>query len=141
VANLTGETGVVRSVTLQPVPGSPGLFSADLIADGVGKFTLGVASPANPGAKATATYLVQSVALEQQQPELNERLMREIAAVGGGRYVAPDGLRAWADGLRSKSLAVRRVTEIEIWDAPVLLLLIVLPLALEWFVRKRSGLL
>ncbi len=140
-ATLAGETGAPRTVPLKPVPGSPGLFSADLTADRVGKFTLSVASPANPGARSTAAFLVQSVALEQQQPELNERLMKELAAAGGGRCLGPDELRAWANGVRMQGVAVRRVTEIEVWDAPLLLLLVVAPLAIEWFVRKKAGLL
>lgn len=141
LASISPETGAPRSVALNPVPGSPGLFSADIAADSVGKFTVSVASPANPGAKATATYLVQSVALEKQQPELNERLMKELASTGGGRYLQPDRLRAWADGVRAKGVTIRRVTEIELWDAPLFLLLVIVPLALEWLIRKRSGLL
>jgi len=140
-ATLRSDTGHSVPLRLAAVPGSPGLFSAELVAERVGRFTVSVASPENPGARASASFLVQSVALESQQPEMNEALLRRIVKAGGGSLYAPDELRRWAESLRAEDLVVRSETEITLWDSPLLLVLFALPLALEWIIRKRTGLL
>ncbi|HZP84445.1 MAG TPA: hypothetical protein VFB21_22615 [Chthonomonadaceae bacterium] len=43
--------------------------------------------------------------------------------------------------LPNNPLTVRSEQEIELWDSPLFLLLFIVPLALEWFLRKRRGLL
>lgn len=140
IATLRGDTGAPINVTMNAVPGSPGLFSAEVMADRTAKFELSLASPANP-ARATSTYLVQSVALENQQPEMNETLLKKIAASGGGAYYYPDELKKWMDLLKANDLTVRSESEVELWDAPLFLLLFIVPLTIEWIVRKRTGLL
>ena len=139
-ATLTGETGGDRQITLTAIPGSPGLFSADFLAERTGKFELSLSSPANPGAKASTAFLVQSIALESQQPEMNEALLQKVAAAGGGRYYFPDELRRWMDSLRANDFTVKSESEFELWDAPLILLLFIIPLSLEWIIRKRTGL-
>jgi hypothetical protein len=140
-AILRGETGGATPLTLNAVPNSPGLFSADFLADRTGKFQVSLASPADPSAKATATFLVQSLALERQQPEMNETLLRRIAQAGGGAYYRPDQARTWLASLKPNDYRVYSESETELWDAPLFLALFLVPLTLEWLIRKRSGLL
>lgn len=139
VATLRGETGAASQVTLNAIPGSPGLYSADFLADRIGKFNLTLASPAAPDKLAKAEFRVQSLALEQQQPEMNEALLKRIALSGGGRYYHPDELKKWVDSLKANDLIVKSESEVELWDAPLILALFVVPLAIEWIVRKRLG--
>jgi hypothetical protein len=140
-ATLRGETGAPTQVTMTAIPGSPGLYSADFLADRIGKFQVSLSSPANPGTPATTTFLVQSIALEKQQPEMNEVLLQKIAAAGGGHYYNTDEAKKWINSLKARDLVVTTDSEIELWDAPLFLILFVVPLGIEWFVRKRSGML
>jgi hypothetical protein len=140
-ARLTSDAGVTSSIVMSAIPGSPGLFSADFLADRIGKFQISVASPASPAARASAPFLVQSIALEKQQPEMNEDLLKKMAMAGGGIYLHPDELKDWTDGLKKNVQLIRSETEVELWDAPILLILFIIPLTIEWLVRKRSGML
>lgn len=140
-ATLVGESGREVPVTLDAVPGSPGLYTGEYAPDRIDKYKISLASPANPQAKATAEFKVESEALERQQPEMNEALMKKVAKMGGGAYLAPNELKKWRDSLRREGQIVRSESEHELWDAPLLLALFIVPLALEWVVRKRSGLL
>lgn len=140
-ASLNGETGVSTSVLMNSIPGSPGLFSADFLADRIGKYRVSLGSPAQPGALANANFLVQSVALEKQQPEMNEDLLKKLAAGGGGGYYHPDEVKEWMKSLKVNEQVIKSESEIELWDAPFFLVMFIVPLALEWLIRKRSGLL
>jgi len=107
----------------------------------VGKYTVSLTSPVDPLAKAGAAFVVESLALERQRPELDEALLKKVAGTGGGRYYRPDQLADWMKSLPNNPLKVHTESEIELWDAPLLLILFVVPLSLEWLVRKRKGLL
>lgn len=140
-AYLRGETGAPTPFTLNAIPGSPGLYTADFVPERVGKFEVSIAPPPNPTAKATTSFLVQNVALEDQQPELNEALLKRVAHAAGGNYYLPDELSRWLQSLPDRPLTVRSETDIELWDVPLLLLLFIVPLSTEWLIRKRSGML
>ncbi len=140
-AILKTENGPEQRITLQATPGAPGLFSAQLQPDRIGKYELSLTSPARPEAKATTAFLVESQALERQKPELDETLLKKVAAAGGGKYYQPTQIAAWAKSLPNNKLVVRSEQEIVLWNSWFFLLLFVVPLALEWLVRKRKGLL
>jgi hypothetical protein len=135
------DTGAQFRVTLNAIPGSAGLFSADFLADRVGKFEVQIASPANPSAIAKANFGVESVELEKQQPELNIAMLKRIAQAGGGKYYMPDQTDAWLASLKLDAQKVKSESEKELFDKPALLILCLIALTLEWLIRKRSGLL
>lgn len=135
------EGGAPKEIVLQAAPNAPGLFTTDYLPERVGKIDVSLISPAIPDAKATTSFLVESLALEQQKPEMDETLLKRIAGAGGGKYYPADGLAEWAKSLPDNALVVRSEEEVELWDAPLFLVFFVLPLSLEWLIRKRSGLL
>ena len=140
-ATVKTEGGQTQQVVLQATPGSPGLFTAQFQPDRVGRYGVSLASPINPQAKATTAFVVESLALERQKPELDETFLKKIASAGGGKYYTPDKLAQWTKSLPNNPLTVRSEQEIELWNAPLFLVLFITPLALEWLVRKRKGLL
>ncbi|MCS6775793.1 MAG: VWA domain-containing protein [Chloroherpetonaceae bacterium] len=140
-AILRHENGATQTVTLQGTPGTPGLFTAEVQPDRVGRYEVTVISPANPSARATAAFVVESLALESQKPELDEAMLQRIAAAGGGNYYTPDRIADWMRALSNRPLQIRSEQEIELWDTPLLLILFIVPLSLEWVLRKRKGLL
>jgi hypothetical protein len=137
----TGPGGQAQQVTLQATPGSPGLYTAEFQPPHVGHYNFALTSPVNPQARTSAALDVEDVELERQRPELDEAALKRIASAGGGRYYRPDALQDWGRSLHDDTLIVRHENEIEMWDAPLLLILFMLPLGLEWLVRKRKGLL
>ena len=141
VATLKSGSGQEQKVVMQPTPGAPGLFTAQVQPDRIGKFEATVNSPTQTGAKASAGFVVESQELEKQRPELDEVLLKKVASAGGGKLYSPDKLDEWMRSLPNNPLVIRREQEVELWDAPLFLLLFLLPLSIEWLVRKRKGLL
>ncbi len=140
-ATITTEGGQTQHITLQSTPGSPGLYTAQYQPDHVGKYDVSVISPVNPEAKAGSAFVVETLALERQKPELDEPFLKKVAAAGGGKYYGADQLERWMRSLKNNPLSVHSEQEIELWSAPGLLMLFLLPLSIEWLVRKRKGLL
>jgi len=140
-ATIIGNNGVRQTIALQPSPNAPGLYTARYLPNLTGKYTISVTSPQNPSAKGTATFVVESLALELQKPELDEKMLKRIAAAGGGHYYRPNQLDDWLHSLKNRPLVVTSTRETELWNSPFFLALFIVPLTIEWLVRKRSGLL
>ncbi len=140
-ATLKLPNGQMQVLTLKAAPNSPGLFTAEVVPDRTGRYEATLVSPANPAARASTSFLVDSLALEKQKPELDETLLKKVAASGGGKYYTPDKLADWVKSLPNNPLKVSSEIETELWNAPLLFFLFLIPLALEWFIRKRTGLL
>jgi hypothetical protein len=138
---LKGENNQEQRVTLQATPGSPGLYTAVIQPDRVGKFEATMVSPANPQAKAETGFVVESLALEKQKPELDIAMLKKIAGAGGGKYYDPDHLADWMKSLPDNTLVIRNEQETELWNNWRLFALFLVPLSIEWLVRKRKGLL
>ncbi len=141
VAIIKSESGQEQKLTLQSTPGSPGLYTAQIQPDRVGRYVVTLVSPANPQAKADTAFVVESLALEKQKPELDAPLLKKVAAAGGGKYYEPDHLADWIKSLPVNTLVVRNEQEIELWNNWRLLALFLTPLFVEWLVRKRKGML
>lgn len=88
-------------------------------------------------------FLVNARDPELDNPAADPGLLRELAHVSGGDFLTPETmverLEKWAaTGL--PSLQLKRSQRINLWDNWFSLLLFVLILTLEWFLRKRRGL-
>jgi hypothetical protein len=83
--------------------------------------------------------------LEFQETRSNVQLLYQLAARSGGRFLTAGTIDSLPGFLRSlpgfSPTEVRRELSLELWDWQYVLALLVGLLALEWFLRKRSGML
>ncbi len=90
-------------------------------------------------------FSVGELNLEFQDTRMNAQLLRQLAAATGGRFFAPSEISELAEILRRQgSFAqreIRRAQSFELWNWKYMLALVVVLLAVEWLVRKRSGML
>jgi hypothetical protein len=81
--------------------------------------------------------------MEFQDTRMNAALLQQISYRSGGRFCTPSTFSQLCGDLKANpNLVVRAVTqksEFQLWNRKYLLGVIVLLLALEWFLRKRSG--
>ncbi|MDD5351533.1 MAG: hypothetical protein PHQ12_15075, partial [Chthoniobacteraceae bacterium] len=75
---------------------------------------------------------------------LKDDALREMAQAAGGRYFPFAGAAALPDELaksmRDARFSGMKPVDMEIWDNPLLLALILGLLTAEWMIRRRSGL-
>ncbi|MDX1740172.1 MAG: hypothetical protein R3178_02725, partial [Rhodothermales bacterium] len=92
----------------------------------------------------SGSFVVGNLALEFRNPVADPLLMRQVALRSGGSAFTTASYDQLADALVSSSRFEPRVSTIrsesELWRRPVFLLVVILCLATEWVVRKRSGL-
>jgi hypothetical protein len=94
------------------------------------------------GLGADVRFIVYDHDLELHNPAADFALLEEIAKITGGTNIPPGDLASHLKKLSSMGLnvSVTRVHRILLWDNWPLLSIFVLVVTLEWFVRKRRGL-
>ena len=83
---------------------------------------------------------VQSPRAEFDNPQLNEALLKQLAAKTDGLYIPIDEAASLPKKIKEVRERVFSVQERDLWDSPIVLALMVGLLGTEWFLRKRRGL-
>ena len=119
----------------------PALLTATFPAERAGAYTLRItpATGVDAGAAtrvSTTTFRVEPPRREVDEPALNRSLLADLARMTGGRtFDVPDL------GKLDDTIVMREVTRTledrdELWDAPILFMIIILGLTTEWILRK-----
>ena len=123
-----------------------GVYRASFIAEEEGVYSLlvDVASAAgetsDSSAEKTAAFVVTSSLREYTNAELDSGLMARIAEVSGGSYFNLTVAGELANTIEFTPNAYSREVQIDLWDRPWLLALLVLLLCVDWVSRRTKGL-
>ena len=127
------------AVKLDAVPQKPGFFQGAYIPEEDGRYLI---RPANEEV-ASANKLeieVTTVPLEQREPAMQERVLKELAQISGGRYFTIKELPQLTKAIKKETRSTTVRKEKELFDLPVVFVLIVLLGGTEWFIRRRHDL-
>ena len=90
-------------------------------------------------------FNVGQIALEFQDLRMNSSLLRTISERTGGKFYLPDETKSFLNDLeklnnfKPKSVTIRN--ESALWNLPLLLIISIICFGIEWFLRKRAGML
>ncbi len=90
--------------------------------------------------KAENAFFVEPSHAELAHADLQAPLLQRLAEVTGGRYFHLSEAERLPDAITVSKSSFSKLTEQEIWDAPIFFLAIAMLLAAEWFVRRSKGL-
>ncbi|NKB32339.1 MAG: VWA domain-containing protein [Pseudomonadales bacterium] len=123
-----------------------GVYRANFTVEEEGVFNLlvDVASAAGDAAsdateKRTAFVVTPSLR-EYTNAEMDAGLLGRIAAASGGAYFNLDNVNGLAESVEFTPNAYSREVQIDLWDQPWLLALLILLLCVDWIARRMKGL-
>jgi len=134
-----GEPDKTVAVKLDVVPQKAGFFQGAYIPEDDGRYLI---RPSNEEV-ASANKLeveVSTIPIEQREPAMQERVLKELAQISGGRYFAIKELPQLPKALKKEERSTTVRMEKELFDLPVVFVLIVLLGGAEWFIRRRHDL-
>ncbi len=79
--------------------------------------------------------------IEFLQNRMNQRLLRQLSAISGGKFYLPDQVGRLSHDLNLKNRPLMSESEYNLWNVWLLLVAIILLLTIEWSIRRRKGLL
>jgi hypothetical protein len=142
VAHVTGPAGPPRDVPLEWAVDRDGEYRASFTPDVPGMYTVRVDATAHDGSVSSDSTFVRVADLnaEYVDAEMRAALLQRIARETGGRFYTPETVGTLAADVAMSKRGVTVANEMDLWDMPVNLLLLVTLLSAEWGYRKLRGL-
>ena len=86
------------------------------------------------------SIIVGDPKLEFRKTDINEELLKKMAAVSGGKYYRPGAAAAIVDDIPWDEKSVEKVEEEEVWNEWWVLIVFISLVTSEWIMRKRRQL-
>lgn len=143
-AHILGPEGVSTLVDLAPSQETPGLYQAEWTAEKQGTYLAEVTaeSAGNPPrelGRDVMTFQREDGVAENFHTGQNRRLLEQLATTTGGRYWRPSELKDLPRDISYSEAGISVRGTKELWDMPVVFLLLLgLPIA-EWLLRRKWG--
>jgi len=142
-AHMIGPNGLSAVVDLLPVANSPGDFHAEWTAEKPGTYLAEVAAQSTGGGGELGRDVVafertDGVA-ENFHTEQNRELLENLAKETGGRYWQPDELSRLPREISYSPAGISVNDTKELWDLPIVFLVLGALIFGEWLLRRRWG--
>ena len=147
-AHMIGPGGTSAVVEMTPVPNTPGTFAMDWTAEKPGSYVAEVTAethsaqaangPTDTGRTVLAFRREDGVA-ENFHTEQNKELLEKLSVETGGRYWAQDELARLPKEISYSEAGISVRDTKELWDMPIVFLLLLGLMAADWLLRRKWG--
>ncbi|MGH9605425.1 MAG: glutamine amidotransferase [Terracidiphilus sp.] len=143
-AHIVGPAGLNAIVDMTPSEDTPGLYQTDWTADKPGTYLAEVTAdsagnPDDPLGSDVLTFQRQDGMAENFHTGQNRRLLEQLSSETGGRYWKPSDLKNLPRDISYSEAGISVRSTKELWDMPIVFLLLLgLPVA-EWLLRRKWG--
>jgi uncharacterized membrane protein len=140
-AHVLGPSGIAASVELSPDPNVPGTFHADWTADKPGAYVAEVVATRGTDeiGRDVLNFSRMDGVAENFHTEQNRELLEKLAAQTGGEYWKPQDLGRLPSEISYSEAGITVRDTKDLWDMPIIFLLIFLLRASEWLLRRKWG--
>lgn len=142
VAMLRSPTGVVSEVPLSWTVKRDGEYQATFAPTEEGTYEVRVTATKEGETLGTSVTHLRAAPSEREyfDPAMRGTLLRRLAEETGGQFFKSGDTSGLSDALTLSGRGVTVVEEKDLWDMPVLFLLLVVLTGSEWFYRRARGL-
>jgi hypothetical protein len=138
---VTDPTGNTRDIRMTREIGEAGLYAETFTVPVEGVFRLDVSSSTASGdfPETALNFLVSGFSPEYTDAGMNASLLKEIARASGGKFYTQEDVNQLTNDLLNHQKTVTVKTEKDIWDMPLVLLLLLAFFSIEWLIRRQKG--
>src|SRR5579863_10461056 len=140
-AHILGPGGVSAEVEMMPAPDSPGQFQAAWSAPKVGAYLTEVTAQraGKELGRDVLTFQRMDGVAENFHTEQNRDLLERLATQTGGQYWKPADLGKLAAAIPFSEAGVTTRETRDLWDLPLVFLVLLLLRFSEWWLRRKWG--
>ncbi len=127
---------------LQLDPNKENQFTKTIYLDESGDYQLNLETPSLPKDKHnTALFSMGNYNSELANTRLQVSVLKELAAKSGGKFIHPDSLNLLFSEIDGQTREITNTFQVDVWNHKIILITIITLLSLEWFLRKKFGML
>ena len=140
-AHVVGPNGISAIVEMSPVPDTPGMFQADWTAERPGSYVTEVTAMRGeePIGRDVVTFQRMDGVAENFHTGQNRELLERLASQTGGTYWHPQDVSKLSDEIPFSSAGITIRETKELWNMPIIFLVIILLRFSEWLLRRKWG--
>jgi uncharacterized membrane protein len=144
-AHLIGPEGLSEFVDMTPVPNQPGTFAMDWTAAKPGSYVAEVTAGRGSGSaseelgKDVVQFRREDGVAENFHTEQNKALLTKLADETGGRYWEQSELDRLPKEISYSEAGISVRDTKELWDMPIVFLLLLGLMAADWLLRRKWG--
>ncbi len=119
-----------------------GLYRGTFVSDVAGAYEISVDASKADKTLGTGAAHVRAMASDAEyfDPTMHEAPLRRIADETGGRFYTPETMAGMAEDIRYAGRGVTSVEERDLWNMPIVLIMLVGLMCAEWGYRRAVGL-
>ena len=140
-ALVTRPDGGSSVISMKPDPLEPGTYTADYAADKAGAYVVEVAANQDKTdlGRDTLTFRREDGVAENFGAAQNKDLLEKLSSDTNGNYYTPAKAKRLADEIAVSEAGITAHDNLDIWDMPILFLLVLLIRGGEWLLRRKWG--
>jgi uncharacterized membrane protein len=140
-ASIIGPDGITSVVDMTPAPDKPGAFQADWTAEKPGAYVAEVIAQKGEDEIGRDVVSFQRVdgAAENFHTEQNRDLLERLSSQTGGRYWTPAEMSKLAEQIPYSEAGITVRETKDLWDLPIVFLVLILLRSADWLLRRRWG--
>ncbi len=140
-AHILGPNGLTEMVDMRPEPLELGVYSADWTTPAAGAYTVEISAKRGTEdlGSDTINFRREDGVAEHFHVEQNRDLLEKLSSETGGRYYRPDEAGKLAKDITYSEAGITVRETRDLWDMPVIFLLIAGLRAAEWTLRRKWG--
>lgn len=140
-AHVVKPDGSAETLGLRPDPAAPGLYLADWNAPVSGSYAAEVTATRGQETlgRDVLPFRREDGSAENFHREQNRDLLRQLSEGTGGRYYTAPEARSLPDEIAYSEAGITARELKDLWDMPVVFLLLLLLKSSEWILRRRWG--
>lgn len=140
-AHVLGPNGTSASIEMNPVPDAPGQFQADWNAEKAGSYVTEVVAEraGQEIGRDVLTFQRMDGVAENFHTEQNRDLLEKLATQTGGRYWRPDQISNLPAEIPYSDAGITMRETKELWNMPIIFLVLILLRFSEWLLRRKWG--
>jgi hypothetical protein len=143
-AHIIGPQGGNALLDLAPSQETPGLYQTDWTAEKPGAYLAEVAAESRDGqpqelGRDVLTFQREDGIAENFHTGQNRQLLEQLSSETGGRYWRPSELKDLPRDISYSPAGISVRSTKELWDMPIVFLLLIGLLVVEWLLRRKWG--
>ncbi len=140
-ANVIGPDGSSETVALRPEPLTQGIYTAEWNASKAGSYIAEVTATrgADRLGSDVFTFRRENGVAENFHREQNRELLQKLSDETGGRYYKPADANRLTQEISYSEAGITSREMKDLWDMPVVFLVILILKSAEWLLRRRWG--